>query len=395
MLNTKYVFFLGSSGFPYGLAEVQKIILISKALVLKGNHVTILCRKGVHNSSDHADLEVQGNFQSIQYIYASGEQFRNNSLIKRNFLKIKGLFNEFLILKERCKRKQLDFAILSTESFTAIIYYILLSKFLGFKTILNYVEYYSAIKKKRFKIGKILNDKFFDMYAPLMVDAVFPISEFIIDHLKKVSPNKKYLKIPGLTEFERYLDIEKINSEKYFLFCGAASYKEVILFIIDCFENLENEQCFLYLVSNGDTQEMAELEDYISRTQKKDNIKLFTRLSQIQLFTYYKNAVALLIPLRPTWQDIARFPHKFGEYLASGNPVITTNYGEVTYYFEDLKNMFIANNYEVNQFVEKMQFVIDNSEIAINVGAEGKKSALSMFDYRVKAEEINNFINSI
>ena len=115
---------------------------------------------------------------------------------------------------------KLDYAILSTDSFYSILYYVILSKLFGFKTILNYVEYFSGMKKKWFQIGEWFNDKLYDKYAPSLVDAVFPISEFLIDHLKKVSHDKKYLKIPVLTDFERYSDIEISQEQKYFLFAG-------------------------------------------------------------------------------------------------------------------------------------------------------------------------------
>ena len=66
------------------------------------------------------------------------------------------------------------------------------------------------------------------------------------------------------------------------------------------------------------------------------------------------------------------FPHKIGEYLASGNPVISTNYGEVKYYFTDMKNMLIAESYNIDEYATKMQFVIDNPALVKKIGIEGK-----------------------
>jgi glycosyltransferase involved in cell wall biosynthesis len=209
-----------------------------------------------------------------------------------------------------------------------------------------------------------------------------------------VSPSKKYLKIPGLTDFERYNNIPKVSDEKYFLFCGAAGYIEIICFIIESFNKINDESIYLYLVINGDHYDRLKVEKYIDENIKKTKIKMFSRLSEKELFTYYKNAIALLIPLRPTLQDTARFPHKTGEYLASENPVISTNYGEIKYYFKDGVNMLLAENYDINLFAEKMQFVIDNSQIAQQIGVEGKKVAAKLFDYNCKAIEIDNFLNS-
>jgi glycosyltransferase involved in cell wall biosynthesis len=395
MTNRKSIVYLGSNGFPYGLADIQKIILISKSLILTGNHVTVICTSGFHDKKQYPELKVHGNFEDIEYVYTSGTPFRNEHFIKRNFLKIKGIIDEIFFLKKRKKNNTLDYAIISTEHFYVVLFSVILSKVFGFKTILNYVEYRSRIKKKWFKIGKQFNDKLLDKYAPLLVDGVLPISEFLISHLKTISPDKKFLKIPGLTDFEKFNDIEILKKNEYFLFCGAANYKEIIQFIIDSFVRLNRTPVFLYLVINGSDADITEIKKYISNQPQKENIQLFSRLSEKQLYTLYKNAIALLIPLRPTFQDIARFPHKTGEYLASENPVISTNYGEIKYYFKDMENMLLADSYDINLFADKMQFVIDNPDLAKEIGIKGKDAGKVLFDYRIKASVINNFLDCI
>jgi glycosyltransferase involved in cell wall biosynthesis len=391
-LQKKSIVFLGFSDFPYGLAEAQKIILISKSLLLSGNNVTVICRNGSYLIEEKSALKASGSYENIEYVYASGSCFRNERFFKRRLFEIKGKINELLLLNKRKKEKRLDYAILSTCSFSSIILYYLVGKILKFKLILNYVEFYSAIHKKKSDIFKRLNDKLFDTYAPSLSDGIFPISEFLINHLKKVAPSKNYLKIPGLTDFEKYDGIETLENKRYFLFCGNATYKEIILFIIDSFELLENNLMFLYLVINGSVNDMEEIKEYIGAKKQKEKIKIFTKLPEKELFTYYKNAIGLLIPLRPTFQDNARFPHKTGEYLASGNPVISTNYGEIKYYFKDKENMLLAESYDVTLFAEKMQFVIDNPAEAKEIGLEGKNLAFRLFDYRYKAKEINDFL---
>ena len=69
----------------------------------------------------------------------------------------------------------------------------------------------------------------------------------------------------------------------------------------------------------------------------------------------YVGASALLIPIEDTVQDYARFPHKIGEYLASGNPIISTNYGEMknNKVFVDEESVLIASDYNTELFAEK------------------------------------------
>lgn len=393
MSKKKHIVYLGCSGFPYGLAEIQKITLISKSLVSTGNAVTVISRRGMHATANHPELKASGNYQGIDFVYTSGTPFRSDRFFTRNFLKVKAVINEFLLLRKMRKNNKLDYAILSTNFYFPVLYYAFLSKIFRFKTVLNYVEYYSGIKKKWFQLSLRLNDRLYDEYAPGHVDSVFLISEFLIDRLKKIAPQKRYLKIPNLTDVERFNGIECMPGQKYFLFCGAANYDEIVKFVIDSFEKLNDTSIFLYLVINGSENDILQIRNYIDNSTCNKRIRFLSRLTDKELSGYYKNALALLIPLRPTFQDMARFPHKIGEYLASGNPVISTNYGEVKHYFNDMEDMLLADSYDIDLFANKMQFVIDHPEEAQQIGVKGKSIAVSSFDYRAMAGVIDEFLN--
>jgi len=395
MSDKNHIVYLGCSGFPYGLAEVQKLTLVSNSLILKNNFITIVCNRPTHKKADHPDLLSSGNFRGIEYVYTAGSPFRSDHFIKRNWLKLKGIINEILFLKTRKRANKLDYAILSTNSFYSILYYSILSKLFRFKIILNYVEYYLPLKHKWYQISSRLSDKLYDKYGPRLVDALFPISEFLIKQIQKIVPEKKYLKIPVLVDAGRYDEYEIKNEPGYFLFCGAAAYIETIKFIIDSFRQLNRPEAFLYLVINGNQAHILEIQNYLDSTPLKEKIKIFSRLSEKELNGFYKNALALLIPLRPNLRDEARFPHKIGEYLASGNPVISTNYGEVKHYFKDMENMLIAEAYDSALYAAKMRFVLDNAVESQKIGSNGKKMALNHFDYRLYGERLVNFLDSL
>ena len=213
--------------------------------------------------------------------------------------------------------------------------------------------------------------------------------------MQKLRPRKNS-KDPVLTDFERYKNWPEINqTEKYFLFCRAAGYHEIIQFIIDSFNCLGETRTYLYLVTNGAKNELEEIRNYIDKTFMRSRIKMFSNLTNQALNDLYKNAIALLIPLRPTLQDEATFPRKIGEYLASGVPVISTNYGEVKHYFRDGYDMLIASSYDKKPFAAKMQFVLDNPSEARKIGSNGKQTAGKNFDYKLYGSKIVNFMNSL
>jgi hypothetical protein len=81
--------------FPLGQAQVQRQLLMAKAIILEGFDVTVLCRYGIHRESN--GISNEGFFEGVHYVYCSGTSIRPDGIFRRNFLKLKGLFNEYRI----------------------------------------------------------------------------------------------------------------------------------------------------------------------------------------------------------------------------------------------------------------------------------------------------------
>ena len=138
------------------------------------------------------------------------------------------------------------------------------------------------------------------------------------------------------------------------------------------------------LVVNGSEQEVMILSNLVNRSSVSGRIMIDSNLTNEALKKQYASALALLIPLRPGIQDKARFPHKIGEYLAAGRPIITTNYGEITHYFKDMDNALVADTCDVNEYSKKMSIACksENQDELKAIGTRGKKTGQKYFDYR-------------
>jgi glycosyltransferase involved in cell wall biosynthesis len=172
------------------------------------------------------------------------------------------------------------------------------------------------------------------------------------------------------------------------------AYRQVIDFIFEAYKNIpEKESVKLYMiVSGGSKKEIDLLQQEVNNQFDVPKIKLFSDIPYKQLVHLYVNAKALLIPLRPNAQDSARFPHKIGEYLASGNPIITTNVGEIKNYFEDGKTALIADTYDVCAFARKMKYVLDFPEESKDIGLNGKELGLKEFNYKMHGSRLQKFL---
>jgi glycosyltransferase involved in cell wall biosynthesis len=387
---------LGELGFPVGWAGVQKIILIFKGTRQYGVNGIVINTFGFHDrESTGMEIKTEGVHEGIRYIHASGSPYRPKNFFIRNILKVWGVIHEVFILYKLRRKGQLDAAILHVDKFTSTVFYRILSKLFGFPLIMLYVELYSSLSTRKSLKYKI-NVYLFEKYGFFFIDGIIPISDYLYDLVKSRNPQLPMINVPMLTDFDRFNGVERNIGEKYFLFCSASTYLEIIFFILKAFELLESlEEVWLYLVVHGPPDEMARLKEEISKNRKRDLIKVFSRISDTQLTELYASASGLLIPLRPTIQDKARFPHKIGEYLASGNPIVTTNYGEVAKYFKDEESALIARNYDVAEFSEKMKYIILNPEKAKDIGQKGRQVGLANFDYKVYGSKVKEFIHSI
>ncbi|MFC2148432.1 glycosyltransferase [Bacteroidota bacterium] len=381
-IKKEHIVFLGESTFPDGLAAVQRMTMMAKALIIGDYEVTVICRKGGSRANRNLKFSAEGNFEGINYVYTSGNIFRPDGFLKRNILKIKGMIGEFKYLYRLKKEQNISAAIISNHSSFHLFRYRIYSLLIGFPIVLNFVELASSMKGRE-KIFTKINDYVFDHFIIKIVDGALPISNKLMDNYRTHAPSKPSLKLPILCDFEKFNLNSNTPAKVIMMYSGAASYLELIEFILTGFDQLEiQEEVFLHLILGGNDAELNRVRKRLAVARNRKNIRLTTNVPHKDIPEYYATACALLIPLRPTVQDEARFPHKIGEYLASGKPMITTAFGEINNYgFIDKKNCLIADDYDIDAFADKMKFIVENRKLSEKIGIEGKQFGLKNFDY--------------
>ncbi|MCF8245307.1 MAG: glycosyltransferase [Saprospiraceae bacterium] len=390
-----HILYLGETRFPYGLAAVQRQILIAKGLVAHGCMVTVLSYKGAHGPE--RQFPAAGEFEGIHYRYTSGSIHSPGGFFNRNWAKLKGKFRELAHLNMLKKSGDLDACIVTTMDFDKLLIYRLWLLWLKVPLVLDYVELSTAVAS-RTSLHMKINDYFFDRFAVRLADGVTAISEYLLDHTNRLSPGKPVLKLPILCDFERFNIPTEAHGETRLLYCGAASYLPLIQFVLAAFDKLEveNRKVYLDFISGGTEAELAEVRAIIAQSRNKAHVRLQSNIPYATIPQQFANASALLIPLRPGLQDAARFPHKLGEYLASGTAVITTNFGEVNNYeFIDGETALVAQGYDPVTFAEKMKLVMDFPERAKTIGKNGRQMGLRNFNYKDMGLKMKGFATSL
>lgn len=270
--------------------------------------------------------------------------------------------------------------------------YVRLGKKLGYKVVVISHEWLptchrdSALVRHMFKIyaNTFGND----------VDGILPISEYIIERIKKF--NKPYLKTPILAEFPAQQPERQDN--KQFAYCVFVDYRRVIDMVINAYRQYRSESGnphSLILILTGDTRKIDSVREYIAANGLENDCIVKTAVPYAELEDIFRESSALLIPLDPdNEQDTARFSQKIAEYLASGSPVLTNNVGEIRNYFtpgQDVITFEYSESGLAKAFSQIEIHSVDLNKIATNGFNLGKTE----FNYASFAPKLITFLRSL
>lgn len=381
------ILYVGGLAFPFGLAQVQRQLVMSKMLIQAGYDIKVLCRYGSYtDGKSQKKYRVIGNYEGVNYEYCSGKAIRSKSFILRNLLKIKGAVKEIYYIISFGKKKELAAVIISTSYFYNVVFYWIACRLGRVQIILDNVEYFS-FNRDRAGLNK-LDAYLYDHYFFLFVDKVICISEFLVMKAEQRMPKTKVLKVPSITDFGKF-DNQKegLISDAYLLYCGSIDYFDIIDFVISSYE-LSQSNLVLYLITQCNDQ----LYLRIQNSPKKDKIKIFTDLPYQKLVTLYTHCSGFIIPLRPNIDDKARFPHKISEFCAASRPFISNKFGEVGVYFKDGINAYLCDEFRVEEFAKKIFELGSDKERSNMIGHNAYLLGSKYFSHREYVDKIKEII---
>lgn len=382
----KKIVFINSSNFPYGLAVVEKLKLIANGLYENGYNVYLLSMYSTLSKNEYPSHKKVGKLEKALYIYTSGRQFNFSKIGKLLFLPLT-MINEYLVMKRLFRKSNERTIVIHYLPFILVIWYYVLAKLLNAKFVVHMMEYNTVIKNN-------FNSKIFDRYVNVFTNGAVVISEFLKSYINKHYPKKRIFVLPVTANFKLF-DGLKYSDGNYSLFCASAGHLRIFKFVINAFSYVKDEKHLLYLVANGSSYQMNEVSKIINDSSKSNKIRLFTQLEYKDLLDKYSNARILLIPLNDDERDRARFPHKIGEYTASRRPILSTKVGEIPYYFKDSENAFISDEINEKSFGSKIDYILQNPELAENVAKSGYQTGIKYFDYQKQGVKLAEFFSSL
>lgn len=373
------IFIEATLNYPFGFsAGNTKVHFLCKGLKKAGSTCTII------NSSKSKIENRNGNFEGIPFWLTSGSY-------------IKFCYETAMLIKKLYKKDMGNFIIITAPNLLKFFSIWILSKLYGYKLLGLYHEYYQATYGRRRWDRKILS-KWFDHNFGYFCDAILPISEFLIRKCKRF--NRPILKVPVVADFDSYVNMSQQTScSSYFLYCGKTAYSKVIYTIIESFLqfNKKNDNNIkLRLVLHGYKDILDEIKRYVAHKNLTDKIEFYENLDYNTLIEFYKNAIALFIPMdKYSIQEQARFSQKIAEYLSAKRPILTVNTGEIPYYFTDKENAFIVEDLQDNLIAKQLMWIVEHPKETNAIGLNGFKTGLTHFDYLFNGKAIHEFLLSL
>ena len=219
-------------------------------------------------------------------------------------------------------------------------------------------------------------------------------SNYLRDYLLQF--NKKVYCIPTAVDTDKFKP-SLCKEKKDFIFSWHGSVNRIELigylkFIIECFLALFKKYPSIKFYIAADGIFIEELKKLI-RDYNCENIIYKGWLDYVDIPSYLDDIDCGLIPLLDrTRFNLSKSPVKLFEYMAKAKPVVASPIGEAGFIIKDSHNGFLAA--DRNEFIFKMEQLINNPELAQRMGAIARKDAEKNYSLSVLGEDFTRIINN-
>lgn len=199
-------------------------------------------------------------------------------------------------------------------------------------------------------------------------------------------PDSNMLLIPNTTIIGRYSSREfnqNVSFEKYIAFTGSLSnQKDGVLYLIEAFERVVNNKVDINLViaGFGSTQEINAVKELLRNKTIASKVIFLQNVPSCDIPSIINNAKLLVLSRPYSLQAKYGFPTKLVEYLATGNPVLTTAHGDMKMFLKDKENAFLLESAAPEHISEKIIEILSNYQQAMKVGIEGQRLVDTSFN---------------
>lgn len=380
------VLFILDYSFPSPSASSNRIEALCKGFLQKGHIAEIICLRGTWTQKKSK------SYSNIKSYFLSSK-YRPQAFIKRNALKLCGIFRSFIfIFKENMKMK-INVVFIPVNKNVLNLFYYVLFKILNIKIVQERSEYPEIYKRNILeKTGYYFYKYFFTRLLDGMLVMTNSLKLYYSDLLRKKSVIKV---IPMSVDMDRFVLKKKMYKENLISYCGdLSSYKDGVDVLIKAFGliSFKYPEWKLNLIGGSSDNQLKVLNELCEELKLTDKVIFSGKKTRDSIPEMLAKSKILALARPSSLQAQGGFPTKLGEYLATKNPVVITEVGEIGNYLKDSESAYISRPDSVEDFALKLEECICNNEKAQEIGQKGYEVASRNFDYKGQAELLNDFL---
>jgi glycosyltransferase involved in cell wall biosynthesis len=405
MTGNKKIVIVSYENFPYGGAGANFVRYLALALVQQSNDVQVVLPTGnIYGTKIEENFIRNGNIENVNYNHLGFIIHPQNAIGKFADHICGFILPIFYLCKENFK-KRIDTLILYNLSFFSIVNLIFIKKILGTKLVLILPEFYEKPKSKFISTSLIIWHLFYFGLKNLSkyADSYIVLSHFMHNYLQDTLKIKKNIFIlPNLVDpdiFNLKLSRPFINNKITIGYTGTPTRKDGIIHLINSFGILIKKYPNTHLLIIGDVingkSVIPDLKYLVNLLNLNDDVT-FTGLVSIRKIPVFLNSCQILALTRPNGIFAeAGFPTKLGEYFACRKPVLTTRFGDISFYFRNEEHMIIVNPEDIQSIVIGFEKLINDNELCDKMCNNAYNWMDANLNYKNVSNKLSEFISNV
>ncbi|MBJ6801395.1 glycosyltransferase family 4 protein [Geomonas propionica] len=374
MGNDINVVFMGKFGYPSGMASTKRIQHFLDYLNVLSTTTRVL---QLRSTDEGADEEQAGSYLGTEYRRIGADLKLDRSLVPALYRYLKEGVDSLKRWRIPGGRNVLySYGGVTLEN----VLFILAAKRLGYLVIFDIVEDNTFIEDKLSLPGKIrwLAGEVLDRFFLGLADGVVVISNYLRGlYGKKLAASVPLCLIPISARCAVENRPGREPGPMRIVYAGSFAKKDGIDQLLDAFETVQQKKgnCTLMLCGTG-----ASVKLYQPRIAANPAIQYIGYLDDSAFYRFLLGADVLCVTRTGSTYANAGFPFKLGEYLATGNPVIVSDVGDVRRYLSHMEDAIIVEPGNVSAIAGALEYCLDHPETVAKIGLSGADKCKRYFN---------------
>jgi glycosyltransferase involved in cell wall biosynthesis len=398
-----------SVDFPFGGAHSVHVTLAMQGLKENKENAFLIIPYGRKREALSKNRKKYGHFDRVPYFFV-----KDSKDIKKGFRFLDNLFaviKTSALIRSRHKKKKLDAVILggivdiirdAPIIFTCTLYRIPIYFWLVEKASLN-EDYQGIAGYFNYKSQQLS-----EWLLPKFGRGLIVISTALKQHYLKYLPESRILINPILVSEDSHSSIDKSSLEivkerlhaKYegkrvLVYSGSFGEKDGLFVLIEAFSEVVKKYPDTVFIMTGKSASevlMQRVRDFIKKYNLEEKIHLVGFVNADELLCFNTMADILFVCRSNSPFANHGFPWKLGEYCMTAKPIVATRVSDIENYFTDDESLFIVKPENPEAIAQKIAYIFNNYDHALQVGKRSKEAALKHFGYIQKSAELADFI---